>query len=102
MSGTLEFAINMLVEERLDLSLFDNRYNKDQTGRSAYDPKVLLKVVLFAYSRGIIHSRKIEKASKENIIFMALSCGQNPDQSTIAAFVSEMQEQIQPLFQPRR
>ena len=96
--GTLEFAIDLLVEDQLDVSHFDKRYNNDQTGRSAYDPKVLLKVVLFAYSRGIIHSRKIEKASKENIIFMALSCGQNPDHSTIAAFVSEMQEQIQPLF----
>jgi len=98
MPGTLEFAINMLVEERLNLSLFDKRYNNDQTGRKAYDPKVLLKIVLFAYSRGIIHSRKIEKACKENIVFMALSCGQNPDHSTIAAFVSTMQEQIQPLF----
>jgi transposase len=96
--GTFEFAINMLVENRLDLSHFDKRYNNDQTGRTAYDPKVLLKIVLFAYSRGMIHSRKIEKACKENIIFMALSCGQQPDHSTIAAFVSTMQEQIQPLF----
>ena len=96
--GTLEFAINLLVEDQLDVSHFDKRYNNDQTGRSAYDPKVLLKIVLFAYSRGIIHSRKIEKACKENIIFMALSCGQQPDHSTIAAFVSTLQDQIQPLF----
>jgi transposase len=54
--------------------------------------------VLLAYSRGIIHSRKIEKACKENITFMALTCGQHPDHSTIAAFVSTMREQIQPLF----
>ncbi len=96
--GTLEFAINILVEDRLDLSHFDKRYNNDQTGRCAYNPKVLLKIVLLAYSRGIIHSRKIEKACKENITFMALTCGQNPDHSTIAAFVSTMREQIQPLF----
>ena len=96
--GTLEFAINQLVEDQLDVSYFDKRYNNDQTGRSAYDPKVLLKIVLFAYSRGIIHSRKIEKACKENIIFMALSCGQQPDHSTIAAFVSTLQDQIQSLF----
>ena len=62
MPGTLEFAINTLVEERLDLSQFDKRYNNDETGRSAYDPKILLKVVLLAYSRGVVHSRKIEKA----------------------------------------
>ena len=98
MPGTLEFAINTLVEERLDLSQFDKRYNNDETGRSAYNPKVLLKAVLLAYSRGIIHSRKIEKACKENVTFMALTCGQQPDHSTIAAFVSTMREQIQPLF----
>ena len=98
MQGTLEFAISLLVEENLDLSRFDKRYSNDQTGRKAYDPKVLLKIVLFAYSRGIIHSRKIEKACKENITFMALSCGQQPDHSTIASFVSTMQNQIQSLF----
>jgi hypothetical protein len=53
---------------------------------------VLLKIVLFAYSRGMLHSRPIERACKENITFMALSCGQQPDHSTIAAFVSSMGE----------
>ena len=57
--GTLEFAIQTLVEERIDTSIFDKRYNNDETGCRAYDPKVLLKVVLFAYSRGLISSRKI-------------------------------------------
>jgi transposase len=98
MPGTLEFAINTLVEERLEVSQFDKRYNNDETGRSAYDPKILLKVILLAYSRGVVHSRKIEKACKENVIFMALTCGQQPDHSTIAAFVSSMKEEIQGLF----
>ena len=98
MPGTLEFAIHTLIETRMDLSVFDSKYNNDETGRSAYDPKVLLKVVLLAYSRGLISSRKIEKACRENIIFMALTCGQQPDHSTIAAFVSSMKDQILPLF----
>jgi hypothetical protein len=59
---------------------------------------VLLKVVLLAYSRGLISSRKIEQACRENIIFMALACNQHPDHSTIAAFVSSMKDQILPLF----
>jgi len=96
--GTLEFAIQILVEERIDTSIFDERYNNDETGCRAYDPKVLLKVVLFAYSRGLISSRKIERACKENVTFMALSCGQQPDHSTIATFVSSMQDEILPLF----
>ena len=57
--GTLEFAIHTLVETRMDLSSFDDKYRNDETGRLAYDPKVLLKVVLLAYSRGLIPSRKI-------------------------------------------
>ncbi|NIW11925.1 MAG: IS1182 family transposase, partial [Gammaproteobacteria bacterium] len=89
--GTLEFAIHTLVETRMDLSLFDEKYKNDETGRLAYDPKILLKVVLFAYSRGLTGSRKIEQACKENVVFMALSCGQKPDHSTISAFVSSMQ-----------
>ena len=96
--GTLEFAIHTLVETRMDLSVFDEKYCNDETGRLAYDPKVLLKVVLLAYSRGFISSRKIERACRENVTFMALSCGQYPDHSTIAAFVSSMKDEILCLF----
>jgi len=98
MPGTLEFAIHTLVETRMDLSCFDDRYENDETGRSAYDPKILLKIVLLSYSRGLVTSRKIERACRENVTFMALSCGQCPDHSTIAAFVSSMRDKILPLF----
>jgi len=98
MPGTLEFAIHTLVEKRLDLSIFDGKYRNDETGRAAYDPKILLKVVLIAYSRGLISSRKIEQACRENVVFMALACGQHPDHSTIATFVSSMKDEILPLF----
>jgi transposase len=96
--GTLEFAIHYLVDNDLDLSALDRKFNNDDTGRLAYDPRVLLKVILFAYSRGIIHSRKIERACCENIPFMALACGQAPDHSTIASFISSMKDEIEPLF----
>jgi len=96
--GTLEFAIHTLVETRMDLSVFDEKYKNDETGRLAYDPKILLKVVLFAYSRGLTGSRRIEQACRENVVFMALSCGVKPDHSTIAGFVSSMKGEISPLF----
>jgi transposase len=98
MPGTLEFAIHTLVEKRLDMSIFEGKYRNDETGRAAYDPKILLKVVLLAYSRGLISSRKIEQACGENVVFIALACGQQPDHSNIAAFVSSMKEEILPLF----
>ena len=98
MPGTLEFAIHTLVETRMDMSVFDENYQNDETGRSAYNPKILLKVVLFGYSRGLVTSRRIERACCENVTFMALSGNQRPDHSTIAAFVASMKGQISPLF----
>ncbi len=98
MPGTLEFAIHTLVETRMDMSIFDDYYQNDETGRHAYDPKVLLKVLLIAYSRGLISSRRIERACRENVTFMALSGNQRPDHSTIASFVSSMKDEILSLF----
>jgi len=98
MPGTLEFAIHTLVETRLDTSIFEARYRNDETGRLAYDPKILLKVILLGYARGLISSRKIEGACRENVTFMALCCGQSPDHSTISSFVSSMKDEILPLF----
>jgi glutaconyl-CoA decarboxylase len=54
----------------------------------AYDPKILLKIILFAYSRGVVSSRKIERACRENVIFMALSTDSRPHFTTIADFIS--------------
>ena len=88
-SGTLEHTINELVENHLDLSVFEGRYQNDETGATAINPKVLLKVILFAYSRGMISSRQIERACGENILFMALSCGYRPDQDKLQQVLAE-------------
>ena len=96
--GTLEHTISELVDKHLDLSVFDARYNNDQTGAPAIHPKILLKVILLAYARGMISSRQIERACQENIIFIALSYGHAPDHSTIASFISSMQAEVQSLF----
>ena len=96
--GSLEQTINELVEKHIELSVFDERYSNDDTGASAIHPKVLLKIVLFAYSRGLISSRQMERACVENITFMALACGYTPDHSTIAAFISSMQEEVESVF----
>jgi len=57
--GTFEYSLNHLIDSEVDLSIFDKRYNNDETGAPAYDPRIFLKIVLFAYSRGITSSRKI-------------------------------------------
>ena len=96
--GTLEYAIHHVVEERLDLSIFDDRYENDETGRKAIAPKLLIKIVLFGYSRGLISSRSLERACRENVAFMALACNHRPDHSTIAAFISSIDKGIESLF----
>jgi transposase len=96
--GTLELAIHELIHRCVDTSIFESRYKNDESGCSAYDPKILLKVVLFAYSRGVISSRKIERACQEHITFMALACGMVPDHSTIAAFISSIKDEIIAIF----
>jgi hypothetical protein len=46
--GTFEFALDHLVDHELDLSAQDARFRNDETGASAYDPCVMLKIVLLA------------------------------------------------------
>jgi transposase len=96
--GTLEHTISQLVDKHVDLSVFDGRYNNDETGATAIHPKILLKIILLAYSKGMISSRQMERACRENIIFIALSYGYAPDHSTIAQFISSMQSEIQVIF----
>jgi len=97
-TGTLEHAIHYVVENELETDIFDNRFKNDFSGRPAISPKILLKVVLLGYSRGLNSSRKIEKACRENIIFMALTCGQSPDHATIANFVSLLENEVKHAF----
>jgi transposase len=96
--GTFEHALDYLIDHEIDLSGFDARYKNDLTGAAAYPPAMLLKVVLFAYSRGIVSSRGIERACREQVTFIALSGDSTPHFTTFAHFVSTLGEQIVPLF----
>lgn len=98
-TGTFEYALHYLIEHKLDLSVFYPRYQNDDNGRPAYDPAILLKIILFAYSKGITSSREIQWCCEHNIIFKALSCDSVPHFTTIAAFVSERNEEIAELFE---
>jgi transposase len=96
--GTFEYTLNYLIDEKIDLSVFEGRYKNDENGAPAYDPAILLKIVLFAYSKGIIHSRKIEQLCRENIVCMALSADTAPHFTTIAQFISTSPEEIALIF----
>jgi len=97
--GTFEFAINHIIDHKLDLSIFYPRYQNDDGGRPAYDPAILLKIILFAYAKGITSSREIQWCCETNIIFKALSCDTVPHFTTLASFVSGRTEEIEALFE---
>ncbi len=96
--GTFEFALDHLVDHELDLGALDARFHNDEVGASAYDPRVMLKIVLLAYSRGLISSRKIEQACEQNVLFMAVSGDSQPSYTHIAKFVRELGPEVQALF----
>ena len=95
--GTFEYTLSEVIDS-LDMSLFEDRYRNDETGAPAYDPRILLKIVLFAYSKGVIYSRRIAQLCIENVVFMALSADTCPHFTTIAGFVSSMHHEILSIF----
>ncbi|KUO66748.1 MAG: hypothetical protein APF84_14655 [Gracilibacter sp. BRH_c7a] len=96
--GTFEHTLNYLVDNKMDLSIFEKYYNNDITGAPAWDPAIMLKIVIFGYSKGILSSRSLAEACQNHIIFKALSANSQPHFTTIASFISEMKEEILPIF----
>lgn len=95
---SFEYALDWIVEHKLDLAGFAAHYKNDDVGAPAYDPRVMLKIVLAAYAHGIISSRDIERACRENVVFMALSAGTKPHFTTIAQFIRGLGDVVQKLF----
>ena len=97
--NTFEYTLHHLIDNHIDLSVFFDKYSNDQGGRSAYDPAILLKIILFAYSKGITSSREIQWQCEHNIIFKALSCDSVPHFTSIASFVSSYPDAIESVFE---
>ena len=74
--GSFAFALDYLVDHELDLSAMDAEFKNDEVGAGAYDPRVMLKIVLLAYSQGIISSRAIENICLRNVQFIAATASQ--------------------------
>lgn len=96
--GTFEYTLNELIDTHIDLSVFEARYQNDDGGAPAYDPAILLKIILFAYSKGMTSSRQIEQLCRENVVCMALSADTAPHFTTIAQFVSTLSAEITEIF----
>ena len=96
--GTFEHALNHLLDHEIDVSALDAHYRNDVTGASAYPPATLLKLVLFAYSQGILSSRSIERMCRDHVIFIALSGDSQPHFTTIAGFIRSLGDEIAQIF----
>lgn len=75
------------IVERIDIRALEAGYKGG--GTSSYHPRMLLKVVIYAYLRNVYSSRKIEQALQENVHFMWLSGAAKPDHNTINDFRSK-------------
>ena len=82
----------------MDLSTFYARYRADGRGRPAYDPAVLVAVLLYAYAVGERSARRIEKRCVEDVAFRVLAGNQEPDHVTICRFRQQHQDAIAGLF----
>lgn len=89
------FVINEIVD-KLNISCVEKTYS-DQ-GASAYDPRMLIKVIFYSYIKGIRSSRKIEDMSQENIVYRYLSANQFPDHGTISLFRKNHLKDLENLF----
>ena len=72
--------------ESLDFGKLGIEMDEHQVGNSEYDPKAMLKLLVYGYSYGIKESRKLERATHHNLSFMWLMGGLKPDHKTIAEF----------------
>jgi len=96
--NTFEFCVYQLVTHQLDLTEFTDRYKNKSVGRKAYPPALLLRVIFYAYYRGITSSRAIERSCKTDLKFMALASGRTPHFTTIADFASGHCDEMKDLF----
>jgi transposase len=76
------FVIDAVAE--MDLEAFYVAYRQDGRSRPAYDPAMMVAVLLYAYARGTRSSRQIERGCEEDVALRVLAAQQCPDHATIA------------------
>jgi transposase len=87
------------VVEALDLSPIYATYERgDGRGLAAYDPRMMVRVLIYGYCRGVASSRRIERATYEDVGFRYLAADQHPDHDTIANFRKEHLAALSQLF----
>ena len=87
------------VVETLDLSGIYAPYEEgDGRGLAAYDPRMMVRLLIYGYCRGVASSRRIERATHEDVAFRYLAADEHPDHDTIADFRKEHLANLSELF----
>ena len=84
--------------ETIDLSKFYLKYRSDGWGRAAYDPRMMVSLLLYAYCLGVRSSRQIEGACEVDVAFRVIAGNLKPDYSTVCRFRSENERELGMLF----
>src|SRR2546423_4662385 len=84
--------------EEMDLWDFYAAYRVDGRSRPAYEPAMMVGLLLYAYARGIRSSRVIERACVEDVAFRVVAAQQRPDHATIARFIERHEAAMAGLF----
>ena len=90
------FVLDVVAE--LDLTGFRSGYRADGRGGTAYDPAMMLAVLVYAYCTGERSSRRIERRLVEDVAFRVVAANQQPDHATIARFRGTHETAIASLF----
>ena len=86
------------VVEQMDLREFYAAYREDGWGAAAYDPGMMVGILLFAYCQGVRSSRRIAWALERDVGFRVVAANQQPDFRTICRFRAEREEALERLF----
>jgi transposase len=84
--------------EEMDLSAFLAAYRRDGWGRAAFEPSMMVSLLLYAYARGERSSRGIERKCVEDVAYRVIAAQQKPDHATIARFRARHEDALAELF----
>jgi transposase len=90
------FVIQVVAE--LDLDGFYRAYREDGHGRAAYDPRMMVALILYAYSTGVCSSRGIERHCRQDVAYRVITANLVPDHATIARFICRHERALGELF----
>src|ERR1700691_477166 len=96
--GHLARFVADVVETLALAAMYATYEDRDGRGQAAYDPPMMVRLLIYAYCRGVPGSRRIERAPQEDVAFRYLAADQHPDHTTIADFRKDHLANLSQLF----